>query len=264
MTPIATSYLENKLGATISIENVTWSWSGELKLNEFTIEAPEVKGGASEVIVINKASLTLDSWQPFVGAELVSVDIDSIRLRFAESIEDAGVFNISNLFKEKESIAEELISSKPESQVAGKTKDFPTIEIQNVIVESGTMGDGQWVINGTKMWISSAEHSGLFVVWAVTDPERPKGKGISCFLVECGAPGITIGKGEHKMGQRGSSTNPVIFEDCHLPADAILGKRNDGFRIAIAELAGGDPAAVRHSKPGRVLLLTNLQPHDKR
>ncbi|MFP6682587.1 MAG: acyl-CoA dehydrogenase family protein [Gammaproteobacteria bacterium] len=97
----------------------------------------------------------------------------------------------------------------------------------------------EWVINGTKMWISSAEHSGLFVVWAVTDPELPKGKGITCFLVECGTPGITIGKGEHKMGQRGSSTNPVIFEDCRLPADTILGKPNDGFRIAIAELAGG-------------------------
>lgn len=97
----------------------------------------------------------------------------------------------------------------------------------------------EWVINGTKMWISSAEYAGLFVVWAVTDPDVPKGKGITCFLVERDTPGITIGKAEKKMGQRGSSTNPVIFEDCRVPADAILGKPNDGFRIAIAELAGG-------------------------
>ncbi len=107
-------------------------------------------------------------------------------------------------------------------------------------MQTRAVRDGdEWVINGTKMWISSAEHAGLFVVWAVTDPELPKGKGITCFLVEPGTRGITIGKGEHKMGQRGSSTNPVIFEDCRLPADAILGKPNDGFRIAIAELAGG-------------------------
>ena len=97
----------------------------------------------------------------------------------------------------------------------------------------------QWVINGTKMWISSAEHAGVFVVWAVTDPTVARGKGITCFLVERGTPGVTIGKAENKMGQRGSCTNPVIFEDCRVPANAILGKPNDGFRIAMAELAGG-------------------------
>ena len=75
----------------------------------------------------------------------------------------------------------------------------------------------QWVINGTKMWISSAEHAGVFVVWAVTDPTVARGKGITCFLVERGTPGVTIGKAENKMGQRGSCTNPVIFEDCRLP-----------------------------------------------
>jgi len=97
----------------------------------------------------------------------------------------------------------------------------------------------EWVLNGTKMWISSAEYAGVFVVWAVTDPNVPKGKGITCFLVESDNPGVSIGKPEHKMGQRGSSTNPVIFDNCRVPADAILGKPNDGFRIAIAELAGG-------------------------
>jgi len=107
-------------------------------------------------------------------------------------------------------------------------------------MQTRAVRDGdEWVINGTKMWISSAEHAGVFVVWAVTDPDVPKGKGITCFLVERDTPGITVGKAEHKMGQRGSCTNSVIFEDCRLPADAILGKPNDGFRIAIAELAGG-------------------------
>ncbi len=96
-----------------------------------------------------------------------------------------------------------------------------------------------WVLNGTKMWISSAAYAGVFVVWAVTDPDAPKGKGISCFLVEAGTPGMTIGKEEDKMGQHGSATNTVIFEDCRIPGSALMGKLNDGFRIAVGELAGG-------------------------
>ncbi len=99
-------------------------------------------------------------------------------------------------------------------------------------------GDG-WLLNGTKMWITSAEYAGVFVVWAVTDPAQPKGKGISCFLVEADTPGITIGKAEQKMGQHGSSTNSVIFEDCRIHRSALLGEPNDGYRIAISELAGG-------------------------
>ena len=96
-----------------------------------------------------------------------------------------------------------------------------------------------WILNGTKMWISSAEYAGIYVVWAVTDPEAKKGRGISCFLVEAGTPGITIGKAEEKMGQHGSSTNCVIFEDCRIPNGALMGKLNDGYRIAVSELAGG-------------------------
>ncbi|MDB4309023.1 acyl-CoA dehydrogenase family protein [Porticoccaceae bacterium] len=96
-----------------------------------------------------------------------------------------------------------------------------------------------WVLNGTKLYITSAEYAGLFVVWAVTDTEAAKGKGITCFLVEADNPGLSIGKAEHKMGQKGSSTNEVLFTDCRIPADAVLGTENQGFKIAVRELAGG-------------------------
>jgi alkylation response protein AidB-like acyl-CoA dehydrogenase len=96
-----------------------------------------------------------------------------------------------------------------------------------------------WVLNGTKLYITSAEYAGLFVVWAVTDPQAPKGKGITCFLVEANNPGLTIGKAEHKMGQKGSSTNEVLFTDCRIPLEAVLGTENQGFKIAVGELAGG-------------------------
>ena len=97
----------------------------------------------------------------------------------------------------------------------------------------------EWVINGNKLFITSGEYAGVMVFWAVTDPTAPKGKGISCFLVEADAAGVTFGPAEHKMGQKGSATNAVYFDDCRVPADALMGKENDGFRIAVAELAGG-------------------------
>jgi len=96
-----------------------------------------------------------------------------------------------------------------------------------------------FVLDGEKLYITSAEYAGVFVVWAVTDPNAPKGKGVSCFLVEAGTPGLVIGKAEHKTGQAGSSTNPVTFDQCRVPASAMMGKENDGFRVAVAELAGG-------------------------
>ena len=107
-------------------------------------------------------------------------------------------------------------------------------------VSTRAVRDGdEWILNGTKMWISSAEYAGVFVVWAVTDPNAAPGKGISCFLVEATNPGVTVGAAEHKMGQRASSTNPVIFEDCRVAHSDMLGEENSGFRIAVGELTGG-------------------------
>ena len=104
---------------------------------------------------------------------------------------------------------------------------------------SAVMDGSEWVLNGSKIFISSAEYAGVFVVWAVTDKSASKGKGISCFLVENGTRGLTVGRSEHKMGQNASSTNELIFEDCRIPKDSLMGKLNDGFRIAASELAGG-------------------------
>jgi len=97
----------------------------------------------------------------------------------------------------------------------------------------------QWVLNGSKIFITSAPYAGVFVVWAVTDQKAPKGKGISLFLVEAGTRGLVIGKREAKMGQHASSTNEILFEDCRIPKSALMGKMNDGFRVAVAELGGG-------------------------
>jgi alkylation response protein AidB-like acyl-CoA dehydrogenase len=100
--------------------------------------------------------------------------------------------------------------------------------------------DGEdWVLNGSKIFITSAPYAGVFVVWAVTDRNAPKGKGISCFLVEADTPGCIVGRAEEKMGQHASATNELLLQDCRIPGSALLGKLNDGFRVAVAELAGG-------------------------
>jgi butyryl-CoA dehydrogenase len=104
---------------------------------------------------------------------------------------------------------------------------------------SAVLDGDHYVLNGHKIFISSAEYAGVFVVWAVTDKDAPKGKGISAFLVEPDFPGFKVGKDEKKLGQHGSCTNELIFEDCQVPKENLLGKLNDGFRIAVAELAGG-------------------------
>jgi len=99
-------------------------------------------------------------------------------------------------------------------------------------------GNG-WRLTGEKLYITSGAIAGVFVVWAVTDPDAPKGKGISCFLVEGRSQGLTVGKAEHKMGQHGSATNVIHFDGCFVPASGMMGRENDGFRTAVAELAGG-------------------------
>lgn len=116
---------------------------------------------------------------------------------------------------------------------AGAGSDPASIRTKAVKTEDG------YAITGTKQWITSAEFAGVFVVWAVTDSEARKGKGITCFLVDASMPGITVGPSEKKMGQHGSATNEVHFEQVEIPESAILGELNDGFRLAVAELAGG-------------------------
>jgi len=116
---------------------------------------------------------------------------------------------------------------------AGAGSDPASMRTQAVKTAQG------YAISGTKQWITSAEFAGVFVVWAVTDPEAKKGKGISCFLVEADRAGITVGPAEKKMGQHGSATNEVHFDQVEVPDSAILGELNDGFRLAVAELAGG-------------------------
>jgi alkylation response protein AidB-like acyl-CoA dehydrogenase len=96
----------------------------------------------------------------------------------------------------------------------------------------------EYVLNGSKIFITNAYHADIYVIFAMTD--RSKGnKGISSFIVEKGTPGFTFGKKEHKLGIRASSTYELVFENCRIPAENLLGEVGQGFKIVMMTLDGG-------------------------
>ncbi|CAG0893447.1 unnamed protein product [Cyprideis torosa] len=95
-----------------------------------------------------------------------------------------------------------------------------------------------YVLNGTKLWISGSREAGLFVVFVNANPDAGY-RGITAFLVDADTPGITVGKKEDKLGIRASSTCPVTFEDCSVPADGVIGNVGEGYKYAISMLNEG-------------------------
>lgn len=95
-----------------------------------------------------------------------------------------------------------------------------------------------WLINGSKIFITNAGYADTFIVMAMTDKSQGT-KGISAFIIEKDAPGFKIGSHEKKMGIRGSSTTELIFEDCKIPKENLLGGVGKGFKVAMTTLDGG-------------------------
>ena len=96
----------------------------------------------------------------------------------------------------------------------------------------------EYVIDGSKSFITSGRNADVAIVFAVTDPEAGK-KGISAFVVPTDNPGYEAGAAEQKMGQRSSDTAQVFLRDCRVPADHLIGAEGEGYRIALANLEGG-------------------------
>ena len=100
----------------------------------------------------------------------------------------------------------------------------------------------EWVLNGSKCFITNGSYADVYIVIAVTGVVEKRGrkmKEISAFIVEKGTPGFTFGTKEKKMGIRGSATYELIFEDCRIPKENLLGKQGKGFGIAMHTLDGG-------------------------
>lgn len=123
----------------------------------------------------------------------------------------------------------------------GLTEPGAGTDAQGVQTKAVLDGD-EWVLNGSKCFITNGEVADIYIVIAYTDVVEKRGrkvKSFSAFIVEKGTPGFSFGTKEKKMGIRGSSTYELIFQDCRIPKDALLGAQGKGFPIAMHTLDGG-------------------------
>jgi acyl-CoA dehydrogenase len=111
-------------------------------------------------------------------------------------------------------------------------------DASNMSTRAEQVGD-EFVLNGTKAWITNGGEAGIYLVYALTSTGVARARGITAFLVPSETPGMRAGAREKKLGIRASSTTQIFFEDCRVPMSAVLGSVDEGFRIAMATLDGG-------------------------
>ena len=142
--------------------------------------------------------------------------------------------------EQKEKYVPDLASGK-KLGAFGLTEPMAGTDAQGQQTKAVLDGD-EWVLNGSKCFITNGKEAEVYIVIAVTGKVEKRGrtmKEISAFIVEKGTPGFTFGVKEKKMGIRGSSTYELIFTDCRIPKENLLGKQGKGFNIAMHTLDGG-------------------------
>ncbi|MGH7884113.1 MAG: acyl-CoA dehydrogenase family protein, partial [Thermodesulfobacteriota bacterium] len=106
------------------------------------------------------------------------------------------------------------------------------------IKSTAVKDESSYILNGTKSWITNGSEADVGIVFAFTDRSK-KNRGISAFIVDLDTPGVKIGKSERKLGIRASSTTQIIFDDCKVSKDNLLGKEGEGFKVAMKTLDSG-------------------------
>ena len=105
------------------------------------------------------------------------------------------------------------------------------------VATTAVLDGDEWVLNGSKCFITNGGEAEVYTILASTD--KTKGtKGITAFIVEKDTPGFTFGKKEHKLGIRASATRELIFQDCRIPKENMLGKEGEGFKMAMQVISG--------------------------
>lgn len=104
---------------------------------------------------------------------------------------------------------------------------------------SATRDGDSWILNGSKIFTTNGGDADIYIVFARSDKEAEKHHGISAYIVEKDTPGFSFGKKESKLGIRASSTRELVFDNCRIPADNLLGAENKGFKIGMITLDGG-------------------------
>ncbi len=156
----------------------------------------------------------------------------------ANSLASAPVIVAGNDEQKKEFLG--LLTSEPKFAAYCVTEPGAGSDVSGIRTQAKKVGS-DYVINGSKMWITNASVASWFFVLAYTDPTA-KHKGMSGFLVPANTPGITVGKKEWNMGQRASDTRGITFDDVKIPEKYRLGREGDGFKIAMSAFDHTRPA----------------------
>ena len=189
------------------------------------IESPEKLGGAASSFTM--ACIAVEELARVDGSVSVLVDVQNTLvtnafLNFANSdLQEKYLPKLSSQWVGAYALSE-----------SGSGSDAFALELK-----AQDHGD-RFVLNGHKLWITNAKEAHLFLVFANTQPDLGY-KGITCFVVEKDSPGFKVGKKEDKLGIRASSTCELIFENCEVPKDQILGEMGKGYKIAIETLNEG-------------------------
>ena len=197
--------------------NVSGDYGGsDLDAMAYAIAMEEISRGCASVGVIMSAHNSLYLWpiHEFGSPELKEKYVTP----YAQPVREDGTLNIGCFG----------LSEPGNGSDAGAATTTATIS------DDGT----EWIINGTKAWITNAHESKAAVIFATTD-KALKHKGISAFVVPLDADGFSLGAKEDKLGIRASSTSNLIFDNVRIPRDHLLGEEGDGFKIAMKTLDGG-------------------------
>jgi acyl-CoA dehydrogenase len=199
--------------------------------------APEHGGAGADAMtsLVFQEALSLSTFGGFVVTVLVHTDMASPHLANAGTPEQLGRWMPA------------IIRGECVTAVAVTEPDAGS-DVAGMRTRARRDG-GDWVLNGSKMFITNGVHADLYFVAARTDPEAKCSRGISMFIVEKGAPGFRVGRALAKQGWHSSDTAELVFEDCRIPAQNLLGEENRGFyaimknfqteRIAVSAMAIG-------------------------
>ncbi len=189
------------------------------------IESPEQYGGAASTLTM--ACLAVEELARVDGSVSVLLDVQNTL------VTNAFLKWGSEAIKEKylPKLAQEWVGAYALSE-SGSGSDAFALKLR-----AEDKGD-HYVLNGNKLWITNANEASLFLCFANLDPSKGY-KGITCFLVEKGFEGFTVGKKEDKLGIRASSTCELLFENCKVPKENVLGEIGKGYKVAIETLNEG-------------------------